>query len=42
MRSGGYFPADLRAIYNVTGHGVDATGQTLGFTLWGAASGSRR
>ena len=36
MRSGGYFPSDLRALYDVTGHGFDGTGQTLGFTLWGA------
>ena len=36
MRSGGYFPADLRSMYDVTGHGYDGTGQTIGFTLWGA------
>jgi photosystem II stability/assembly factor-like uncharacterized protein len=33
---GGYYPEDVRAMYDVSGHGVDATGQTLGFTLWGA------
>src|SRR3954452_4054242 len=36
VRSGGYFPSDLRALYDVAGHGFDGTGQTLGFTLWGA------
>jgi len=36
VRSGGYFPADLRGLYDITGHGVDATGQTIGFTLWTA------
>ena len=36
VRSGGYFPADLRSMYDVAGHGFDGTGQTLGFTLWGA------
>ena len=36
VRSGGYFPADLRSMYDVAGHGYDGTGQTLGFTLWGA------
>jgi len=36
VRSGGYFPADLRGLYNVTGHGIDGTGQTIGFTLWTA------
>ncbi len=36
MRSGGYFPSDLRSMYDVTGHGFDGTGQTVGFTLWGA------
>ena len=36
VRSGGYFPSDLRAMYDVAGHGYDGTGQTLGFTLWGA------
>ncbi len=35
-RSGGYFPGDLRALYDVAGHGFDGTGQTVGFTLWGA------
>ena len=34
VRAGGYFPADLRGLYDVTGHGFDATGQTIGFTLW--------
>jgi photosystem II stability/assembly factor-like uncharacterized protein len=37
VRSGGYFPADLRGLYDITGHGFDGTGQTLGFTLWTAA-----
>ena len=37
VRSGGYFPADLRGLYNITGHGIDGTGQTIGFTLWTAA-----
>jgi photosystem II stability/assembly factor-like uncharacterized protein len=36
VRSGGYFPGDIRSLYDVTGHGFDGTGQTLGFTLWGA------
>jgi photosystem II stability/assembly factor-like uncharacterized protein len=36
VRSGGYFPNDLRAMYDEAGHGYDATGQTVGFTLWGA------
>ena len=34
VRSGGYFPSDLRSMYDVTGHGFDGTGQTIGFTLW--------
>ena len=34
VRSGGYWPSDLRSMYDV--HGFDGTGQTLGFTLWGA------
>ncbi len=34
VRSGGYFPADLRGLYDITGHGFDGTGQTIGFTLW--------
>ena len=34
VRSGGYFPTDLRGLYDITGHGFDGTGQTLGFTLW--------
>jgi photosystem II stability/assembly factor-like uncharacterized protein len=37
VRSGGYFPSDLRSMYDITGHGFDGTGQTLGFTLWTAA-----
>src|SRR5262249_36301373 len=36
VRSGGYFPTDLRSLYDITGHGFDGTGQTLGFTLWTA------
>jgi photosystem II stability/assembly factor-like uncharacterized protein len=36
VRSGGYYPADLRGLYNITGHGFDGTGQTVGFTLWTA------
>ena len=36
VRSGGYFPSDLRSMYDVTGHGFDGSGQTVGFTLWGA------
>jgi len=31
-----YGPADFRAAYDVAGHNADATGQTIGFTLWGA------
>ncbi|MGN6430374.1 MAG: MBG domain-containing protein [Gaiellaceae bacterium] len=34
VRSGGYFPIDLQGLYDITGHGYDATGQTVGFTLW--------
>ena len=37
VRAGGYFPADLRGLYDITGHGFDGTGQTIGFTLWTAA-----
>jgi hypothetical protein len=37
VRAGGYFPTDLRGLYNITGHGIDGTGQTIGFTLWTAA-----
>jgi photosystem II stability/assembly factor-like uncharacterized protein len=37
VRSGGYFPVDLRGLYDITGHGFDGTGQTIGFTLWTAA-----
>ena len=33
---GGYYPSDVKAMYDVSGHGFDATGETLGFTLWGA------
>jgi photosystem II stability/assembly factor-like uncharacterized protein len=36
VRSGGYFPVDLRGLYDITGHGASATGQTIGFTLWTA------
>jgi photosystem II stability/assembly factor-like uncharacterized protein len=36
VRAGGYFPSDIRSLYDVAGHGFDGTGQTLGFTLWGA------
>ncbi len=35
VRSGGYFPGDFRTAYNVTSVG-DGSGQTVGFTLWGA------
>jgi photosystem II stability/assembly factor-like uncharacterized protein len=34
VRSGGYFPSDLKGLYNINGHGIDGTGQTVGFTLW--------
>ncbi len=34
VRSGGYYPVDLRSLYDITGHSYDGTGQTLGFTLW--------
>ncbi len=34
VRGGGYFPTDLRGLYDVAGHGYDGTGQTIGFTLW--------
>jgi photosystem II stability/assembly factor-like uncharacterized protein len=37
VRAGGYFPVDLRGLYDITGHGFDGTGQTVGFTLWTAA-----
>ena len=37
VRSGGYFPSDLKGLYDITGHGIDGTGQTVGFTLWTAA-----
>jgi len=33
-RSGGYYPNDFRAAYNVAPVG-DGAGQTIGFTLWG-------
>jgi photosystem II stability/assembly factor-like uncharacterized protein len=36
VRSGGYYPVDLRGLYDIAGHGFDGTGQTLGFTLWTA------
>ena len=36
VRSGGYFPVDLRSLYDITGHGFDGNGQTIGFTLWTA------
>ncbi len=34
--SPGYYPSDVKSMYDVSGHGFDATGETLGFTLWGA------
>src|SRR5262249_2447066 len=34
VRGGGYFPTALRGLYDITGHGYDGTGQTIGFTLW--------
>lgn len=37
MRTGGYFPSDFRAAYDVANHGYDGTGQTIGFTLWGTS-----
>jgi photosystem II stability/assembly factor-like uncharacterized protein len=37
VRSGGYYPTDLRSLYDITGHGYDGSGQTIGFTLWTAA-----
>jgi photosystem II stability/assembly factor-like uncharacterized protein len=37
----GYYPSDLRSMYDVSGHGFDGTGQTLGFTLWGAGETQR-
>ncbi|MDB5075989.1 MAG: hypothetical protein JWO42_2168 [Chloroflexi bacterium] len=33
---GGDFPNAFRAAYDVANHGYDGTGQTIGFTLWGA------
>jgi photosystem II stability/assembly factor-like uncharacterized protein len=36
VRGGGYIPADLKGLYDVNGHGIDGTGQTIGFTLWTA------
>jgi photosystem II stability/assembly factor-like uncharacterized protein len=36
-RSGGYFPRDLRSMYDVQSTYGYGTGQTMGFTLWGAA-----
>jgi len=35
LRSGGYYPNDFRAAYNVGPVG-DGSGQTIGLTLWGA------
>ncbi len=35
VRSGGYFPGDFRTAYNAGAVG-DGSGQTVGFTLWGA------
>ena len=32
----GYYPNDIKSMYDVAGRGFDGTGQTLGFTLWGA------
>jgi photosystem II stability/assembly factor-like uncharacterized protein len=37
VRGGGYFPSDLKGLYDVAGHGFDGSGQTIGFTLWTAA-----
>ena len=36
-RSPGYYPRDLRSMYDVTNATNYGTGQTIGFTLWGAA-----
>ena len=36
-RSGGYFGRDLRAMYDITNTTNYGTGQTMGYTLWGAA-----
>jgi photosystem II stability/assembly factor-like uncharacterized protein len=35
-RSGGYYPSDLQSMYDVKGTYGYGTGQTIGFTLWGA------
>ncbi len=35
-RSPGYYPRDLRSMYDVTGVSNFGTGQTVGYTLWGA------
>lgn len=35
-RSGGYYPKDLRSMYDVQDLDDYGTGQTIGFTLWGA------
>ncbi len=35
-RSPGYYPRDLRSMYDVTSTTNYGTGQTLGYTLWGA------
>jgi len=36
VRSGGYYPNDFRAAYNMGPVG-DGSGQTIGFTLWGTS-----
>jgi photosystem II stability/assembly factor-like uncharacterized protein len=35
-RSGGYYPSDLRSMYDVQSTYGYGTGETIGFTLWGA------
>jgi photosystem II stability/assembly factor-like uncharacterized protein len=35
-RSGGYYPSDLQSMYDVQGTYGYGTGQTIGYTLWGA------
>ncbi|MFZ0665087.1 MAG: Ig-like domain repeat protein [Acidimicrobiales bacterium] len=35
-RTGGYYPSDLQSMYDVQGTYGYGTGQTMGFTLWGA------
>jgi photosystem II stability/assembly factor-like uncharacterized protein len=38
VRSGGYIAGDIRSDYDISGHANDdGTGETLGYTLWGAA-----